>query len=175
MDWMICLMDYRPFGPLYIYLVGRIFTVSSITITFWNSFLLCVVLRYALLLRPLTLFCLLFLLPFRPSGGWFCSHALCLHAKQPAMPSTNGTISFLCCSSNFSCVRVSVMSYECNACKTVCIVLTLILMSSIWLWHLPLLALVSNTQATRGFVFSELYEIPVFYQNQIKGPGFSFF
>lgn len=31
----------------------------------------------------------------RPSGGWLCPHALCLHAQQPAVPSTHGTISFL--------------------------------------------------------------------------------
>lgn len=31
----------------------------------------------------------------RPSSGWFCPHALCLHAQQPTVPSTHGTISFL--------------------------------------------------------------------------------
>lgn len=31
----------------------------------------------------------------RPSSWRFCPHALCLHAQQPAVPSTLGTISFL--------------------------------------------------------------------------------
>lgn len=31
----------------------------------------------------------------RPSSGWFCPHALCLHAQQPAVPSAHGTISSL--------------------------------------------------------------------------------
>lgn len=37
----------------------------------------------------------------RPSSGWFCPHALCLHAQQPAVPSAPVTISFLSLNSLF--------------------------------------------------------------------------
>lgn len=40
-------------------------------------------------------FCLFSSSSVRSSGGWLCPHALCLHAQQPAVPSTHGTISFL--------------------------------------------------------------------------------
>lgn len=53
--------------------------------------------------------CLFFSLSVRPSSGWFCPHALCLHAQHTAVPSTHGTISF------------SALSLQCSPFNSYCL------------------------------------------------------